>query len=135
MYLAQVIRQFLTDTAAEDFLVILQCAEIRICRGTAGQAVAILDELDVAQTSRHATIAIRSSRWMWRFSTFSITGRIRRTSGALVFWFLSFIIVLLTFRSLGLHRLAQFLGLGDLLCHTIRHTLTEHPEFICLFQP
>lgn len=58
MYLAQVIRQFLTGTAAEDFFVILQCAEIRISGGTAGQAVTILDELDVAQTSRNATIAI-----------------------------------------------------------------------------
>lgn len=58
MYLAQVVGQFFTGVAAEDFLVILQCIEVCIRRGTTRQAVAILDELDVAQTSRHATIAV-----------------------------------------------------------------------------
>ena len=58
MYLAQVVGQFFTGVVAEDFLVILQCIEVCIRRGTTRQAVAILDELDVAQTSRHATIAV-----------------------------------------------------------------------------
>lgn len=58
VYLAQVVGQFLAGIAAEDFLIILQRIEIRLRRGTAGQTVAVLDELDIAKASRHAAIAV-----------------------------------------------------------------------------
>lgn len=77
------------------------------------------EETHLAEVQTSVLLVLRSSRWMWRFSTFSMTGRIRRTPGALVFWFLSFIIVLLTFRSLGLHFLLTVTGHGVLLCKAL----------------
>ena len=48
--LLQIIRQFLAGIAAQNILIIFQCIEVGVRRCTAGQTVAILDELDITQT-------------------------------------------------------------------------------------
>ena len=60
--LLQIIRQFLTGIAAQNILIIFQSIKVGVRRCTAGQTVAVLNELDIAQTCRNATVAVGIER-------------------------------------------------------------------------